>query len=270
MPGLQAAVVAQLHRLGWRVLVRGGTDCDLSAHDRDQILVAEGVSSGKCFRLLVHCLDAAGSWILFRCPAKTIVRPEPLAGIIPLDLSSCNLPFFSQVFVRKNSRFAFLYAEACLEAGSGRNLLPKIAPAMARLRGCFLRKYLDRHREAETGKEGPYFLNLRVVGVSLSTLHPEEVEKALAGNPEDLAWDAGSVALHLPPCRLGQLTGTTGGEAAVVLPAGALRRSASSAFRLKYLLDHLPGIYWVISGRQFEECLPFILSYAGRWRNLLT
>jgi len=168
----------------------------------------EGADGGNRFRLLVRGLHAKGSWIFYRRPAKTVARPEPLAGIIPLDLSSCNLPFSTRVFVLKNARSVFHYADEGLEAGSGRKLLPEIVPVVSHLRRSFLRHYLDRLRDCLVQTEGGrrrenlFFLNLLVTNASLLSLLPDETEEALAGDPAELAWEAGFVPLYLPPGRL--------------------------------------------------------------------
>ncbi|MDA8164394.1 MAG: hypothetical protein M0017_05105 [Desulfobacteraceae bacterium] len=266
MAELKTTIEARLRELGWRIPNRGGAESGESPEEgeRGRILLAEGARDPARFRLFIHCLDAAEPCLLYCRPVKVIARPEPLAGIIPLDLSSCNLPFRSQVFVRRKEGIPFHYADHCLAAKSGRDLLPLLAQTAARLRRCFLEDYLELLAAEENRQSPLYWLNLLVVGGGLLTLHPEEAATALAeDNPAGMGWEAGCVPLFLPPSHLGETAPPLPDGIGTALAAGP----PSFSFRLRYLLAQLPGIYWVVAAQQLEVSLRFILSYAVRWQS---
>jgi hypothetical protein len=257
---LGPSIKADFRRLGW-------TTAEWGDRKRDQIFWAETTRGGPRFRVLVHCLPAAEAWLFYRRPAKTVARPEPLAGIVPLALSSCNLPCHSQVFVRTNERTTFYYVEEGIWMASGRELLPDLIPVIRSLRGHFLKDYLGELEGAGGGGVDLFYLNLLVTDAALFTLHPPEVEAALASaDPADLAWEAAFVPLHLPPSRLERLPGEAAWQEAVWAETLCLEGDSSFQVRLRYLLRQLPAVYWVVAGTKLEESLRFVLSYADRWR----
>ncbi|MDW7774229.1 MAG: hypothetical protein SCH71_15195 [Desulfobulbaceae bacterium] len=256
---MRTRIETAFRRLGWTIEESGGIG------GQELIFLSKATRGGSCFRLLVHCLPAAEPWLLYRRPAKRITRPEPLAGILPLALSSCNLPLRTLVFVRTSERTTFQYAEEALGAESGRDLLPVLLPAVRCLRRRFLHEYLNALAAAEAD-DNLFFLNLLVTENPLSILHPQEVEEALAGDyPAALSWEAGFVPLHLSPPQLEPPGKAENQEAD--LAAGFLAGAASTIqVRFRYLLQQLPAIYWLIAVQSLEESLRFILSYASRWQ----
>lgn len=245
-----------LRRLGWTITESVGSG------GQELILQAEATRSGSRFRLIINCLSALEPLLLYRRLTKRITRPEPLAGIIPLNLSSYNLPYLTLTFIRTSERVNFQYAEEALGTESGRDQLHTLLPAVQRLRSRFLDEYLAALAAVEVDNN-LFFINLLITDNPLSMLHPQEVKEALASdNPVAMAWETGFVPLHLPPSRL-QTVQTENQEAdrVAALPAG----TASSQNRFRYLLRQLPDIYWLISTQALEESLRFILSYASRW-----
>lgn len=246
-------------RLGWTIEEAETSD------GQERIFLAEADRSGSRFRLVVQCLPDAEPWLLYRQRAKRITRPEPLAGIIPLDLSSCNLPSRTLSFIRSSERSCFQYAEEALGTESGRDLMPDILPIVNRVRRRFLDEYLAA-LAADELDDNLFFLNLLLTDNPLSMLHPQEAEEALAGdNPAAMGWEAGFLPLHLPPSRLQLPEQGKNREADPVagLPAGA---TPSFQARFRFLLGQLPALYWLISTQALEESLQFILSYAPRWQ----
>lgn len=257
---MQKRIETAFRRLGWTIAEPDGTD------GKEPIFLAEATRGGSRFKVVVQCLPASDPLLLYRRPAKRIARPEPLAGIIPLDLSSCNLPNRTISLIRSSERSCFQYAEEALGAEGGRDLLPEILPVVQRLRRRFLHEY-QRALAAEEVKNDLFFLNLLVTDKPLSMLHPQETEAALAGdNPAAMGWEAGFVPLHLSPSRLqppGQAENRAADQVAA-LPAWA---TPSSQSRFRFLLRQLPALYWLISIQTLEESLQFILSYAPRWQS---
>lgn len=256
---MQIRIETAFHRLGWTIADPG------TIGEEEKIFLAEATRGGFRFRLIVECLLASEPWLFYRRPAKRITRPEPLAGIIPLDLSSCNLPFRTLAFIRTSEHTTFQYAEEALGTESGQDMLPAILPVVRRLRRRFLDEYLSA-LAAEEVNDDLFFLNLLIADNPLSMLHPQETGEALAGdNPGAMGWEAGFVPLHLPTSRLQPPGQAENREADRVagLPAWA---TPSSQTRLRYLLGQLPALYWLISEQALEESLLFILSYASRWQ----